>query len=70
MGDVWTDLKDKGCRLAFERPFLDGATEGGSRMAKRQTYDEAEAKPLAQPAGGSASGLTPIADARLSPVPP
>eukprot|EP00959_Pyramimonas_sp_CCMP1952_P384066 8049061-Pyramimonas_sp.AAC.1 len=35
-------------------------------MADRQTCDEAKAKPAAQPAGGSASGLTPVAHAQLS----
>eukprot|EP00959_Pyramimonas_sp_CCMP1952_P194337 4063804-Pyramimonas_sp.AAC.1 len=38
MENVWTYLKGKGCRLAFEHPPSDGATEEDSRMVDSQNY--------------------------------
>eukprot|EP00959_Pyramimonas_sp_CCMP1952_P221854 4638028-Pyramimonas_sp.AAC.1 len=54
MENVWGYLESRGCKLAFERPFLDGANEDGKRPARGQ--GGGVAKPPAQPAGGSASG--------------
>eukprot|EP00959_Pyramimonas_sp_CCMP1952_P138916 2907831-Pyramimonas_sp.AAC.1 len=54
MENVWGYSESRGCKLAFERPFLDGASEDRKRLAHGQ--EEAVAKPLAQPAGWSASG--------------
>eukprot|EP00959_Pyramimonas_sp_CCMP1952_P123268 2577222-Pyramimonas_sp.AAC.1 len=56
MENVWGDMESRGCKLALEHPFLDGANEGRKRAAHGQA--EAEAKPPAQPAGGSASSAS------------
>eukprot|EP00959_Pyramimonas_sp_CCMP1952_P068335 1426242-Pyramimonas_sp.AAC.2 len=51
MENAWEYFENSGCKLKFERPFLDGANEGGKRAAHGQVG--AKTMPPLQPAGGS-----------------
>eukprot|EP00959_Pyramimonas_sp_CCMP1952_P105420 2203930-Pyramimonas_sp.AAC.1 len=72
MENAWDYCESRGCKLASERPFFDGANEDRRRAAHGR--EETKVKPPAQPAGGSASGATkpppPFGDPQVPRPPP